>query len=543
MNKPVKPIVLSSDGSRHEPMAQGEVFPVDSIPISTSKRNLLEMDSTGVLLTGDMIVSSLERNPVEVGVDGKLYMKLKNMISPDDKLLKVADNIMWAELSMVFDAAASKLSLVGKDHVVLSSVELPIAPGLPTVVEILQDVIPPKPEGFVENPYKQSTYLHMRFRTADKPVDIYLDMAKLVDVYTGGAGIVVENNVVSLKVKDGGGLIMVDCCDDPACACPALPAVDMPAVARGIVDEADKIIAVNTAGKLVSRLKLGVRDNVVELLGRQNEVISSITLPEAELPEIPGLPTKAEFVTNPDGYAPGTYLHLEFTLADGTVKQLYLDVTALSDVYTAGNGIAIASNRTVSVRAEADKGITVGRLGVGVNTTEIVAQADSVLSVEDNKVHATVGLAQQGEKLVLTGAGGQSVSSVQLPLHNGIPTVIELLDNFIPPPAHGSGATLPKSLYLHFHYDRLDGGESDIYVDLGAVKPAVSDTGGGGITVDPDGKLKLELDPDSALAVTPDGKLTIDQTKLAIGVSSDAGNNLSEGTDGKPFYPSKLGTV
>lgn len=207
MSKPVTPVVLSDDGSRHEPMAEGGVFAASALPLSDNRQNLLERDSSGLLLTGDMLVSALDNNALVDNVDGKLYIRPARMLDPQDTVLSVVDNLLRARLSMSFDPATSRLALLGRDDAVVSELALPVAPGLPTVVEILQDIVPPLPEGFLENPYPRGTYLHMRFRLADgKTTDIYINVSKLVDIYTGGLGIAIEDNAVSVRVLDDGVL-------------------------------------------------------------------------------------------------------------------------------------------------------------------------------------------------------------------------------------------------------------------------------------------------------------------------------------------------
>lgn len=280
MSKAVTPVVLSDDGDRHEPMREGEVFEVSALPISTSRQNLLETDDTGILLTGQMLVSPLEHNPIINNVDGKLYLRAALMLSPEDKVFKVSDNLMRADLSMRFDSATSKLALLGKDDAVISELALPVAPGLPTEVEILQDFTPPKPEGFTENPYPKSTYLHMRFRTAeDKTTDIYLDMSKLVDVYTGGRGVVVENNEISVAVKEGSALQFANCCDIPDCACPSPLDINLSLLAEQLVSPDDALLSLQ-GDKITTSLRLAFDSDkaAITLLGKDDISLGEVSL-------------------------------------------------------------------------------------------------------------------------------------------------------------------------------------------------------------------------------------------------------------------------
>lgn len=199
MSKTVIPVVLNDDKTQHKSLLAGEVLPVGSLPISTDKQNLLGADEEGLILTGEMLLSEQENNPIINNIDNRLFLRVKDMLAADDKILSVADNLLYADLSLVFNSVSSKLTLCGKDNTVISELILPVAPGLPTLVEILQDFTPPAPEGYIESPYPEGTYLHMQFQTTGgEPTDVYLDLSKLADIYTAGFAVSIENNVVSV---------------------------------------------------------------------------------------------------------------------------------------------------------------------------------------------------------------------------------------------------------------------------------------------------------------------------------------------------------
>lgn len=61
--------------------------------------------------------------------------------------------------------------------------------------------------------------------------------------------------------------------------------------------------------------------------------------------------TRLEVIFEPGvGLIPGTYLVFVYALAVGTVQDVYVDVSALVDIYRAGCGIDISSSREVSVK-------------------------------------------------------------------------------------------------------------------------------------------------------------------------------------------------
>lgn len=515
MSKSVTPVVLSADGNRHEPMRDGEVFGVGTLPISTSRKNLIETDDTGILLTGQMLVSPLEHNPIIDNVDGKLYLRVARMLSPEDKVFKVSDNLLRADLSMRFDPDTSKLALLGKDNTVISEFTLPVAPGLPTVVEILQDFVPPKPDGFTENPYQKSTYLHMRFRTAEnKSTDIYLDMSKLVDVYTGGRGIVVKNNEISVAIKDGSVLRFANDCNDPSCACPAPLDVDLPLLAEQLVSPDDTVIA-SRDGKIVTHLRLAFDSDkrTLTLLGKDDANLGEVTLPDAELPEIPGLPVKVEFVNTPQGMAPGKYLHLVFQLADGKQKDLYIDVTELVDVYSSGDGIKI-EDRVVSV--DHDDTLQVSRGALGVKVPQLVLDGDKTLRVVGNKIETVIGLKYNAETATLTlvGIDATPVAEVKIPAGIGIPSSADFLLNYQP-----EGATKPGA-YLRLHFDTVQGGH-DLYLNVDPLIDVYSE--GSGISISDNViSVKLAEEVDNPLVFNKIDKLTVDKYRLVSKMPDNA---------------------
>lgn len=349
MSKTVMPVVLSDDGDCHEPIKTGEVIPVDAVPVSTHRKNLLETDDSGLLLTGASLVSGQEHNAIVENVDGKLYLRTKLLLSPDDRIMKVSDNLLSGQLSLRFDAQTSKLALLGRDDTAISELALPVAPGLPTVVEILQDTIPPKPEGFVENPYPRSTYLHMRFRLAgDKSTDIYLDVSKLADIYTAGAGIEITP---------------------------------------------DKTVSLNAV------LKLSGNDFL--LLDRDDNKIASVFLPFSD-----ETLTTAEILTDftpppehgqqASSLPESSYLHLHFDSLSGKERDLYVDMKELG----ASRGI-IWIKRVEGVMPE------------GEALAELIAdmpEGGVIYATEGGVVYLT---REDTDKLYVSLSGNQSVSGVK----------------------------------------------------------------------------------------------------------------------------------
>lgn len=117
---------------------------------------------------------------------------------------------------------------------------------------------------------------------------------------------------------------------------------------------------------------------VVSLIGRDDEVLSSINLPLHQIV------TGAEMVTNPEGQPEGTYIALHLVTESGPAT-LYINVSGLVDAYTPGNaGISIADYK-VSVVVDANSGLTVGPDGLtfadGISPMSD-AERDKLASIE-----------------------------------------------------------------------------------------------------------------------------------------------------------------
>lgn len=168
MSSTVTPVVVSTDGQRHEPMADGAVFAASAIPLSSDRQNALTTDATGVLL------------------------RPSDLLSQADRVLTVIDGRLRAIASLSLDTATNQLNLLGVDNAVIASVRLPVVPGLPVVAEVLVNFAPPgKPSG---------TYMHLQFQMADGQLkDVYYDVAALVDTYT----LAVSGDNLTLRDRTG----------------------------------------------------------------------------------------------------------------------------------------------------------------------------------------------------------------------------------------------------------------------------------------------------------------------------------------------------
>lgn len=93
--------------------------------------------------------------------------------------------------------------------------------------------------------------------------------------------------------------------------------------------------------------------------------------------------TRLEVIFEPGvGLIPGTYLVFVYALAVGTVQDVYVDVSALVDIYRAGCGIDISASREVSVKLHPEGAIKCDPAsGIGVSPGAGLALKDNNLVI------------------------------------------------------------------------------------------------------------------------------------------------------------------
>ena len=161
------------------------------------------------------------------------------------------------------------------------------------------------------------------------------------------------------------------------------------------IAEGEKVLTQTAAG-LKSSLKIDYSDQKVRLLGAGDTVISSF---DASAFVKDGMLNDAELVTATEsspvnGNTSGTFVKFTFN-AGGDGKIIYLDVTSLIDVYTAGNGIAV-DGKTISIKLSADEKHLEFTAG-GVLVTKDIVGAAELKTVSD---------ALEELKTTVTGEGG-----------------------------------------------------------------------------------------------------------------------------------------
>ena len=88
----------------------------------------------------------------------------------------------------------------------------------------------------------------------------------------------------------------------------------------------------NDNGTIKSSISLVYKSNLIQLIGLDNQVISTI---DASSFIKDGMVNNVQLITNPQGQAEGTYIVITFN-TDSGLEPIYLNVTQLIDIYVGG---------------------------------------------------------------------------------------------------------------------------------------------------------------------------------------------------------------
>ena len=247
------------------------------------------------------LVSGDANNGLSVGTDNKLFAKAPDadlILREGDKILHSVEGKVAADLSMSYDQPSGVLNIIGHDGTtVVSTVTIPSSTSALKGV----DLVVGKPDAAGE----------------DIPGDYHLSIALRGDnnVWTDPIPVVV-NTTKGTAGTTGFTLPM------PAGATTIT-------AARAIFNSDDKTmegaqspIAIAFNDTSSASIAWTVNDQVIN---------GSLTF----TPQV--------------GLVAGTYLHFVWLLSDGGIRDTYVDVTDLIDIYTAGNGVAINS-KEISVK-------------------------------------------------------------------------------------------------------------------------------------------------------------------------------------------------
>lgn len=153
------------------------------------------------------VVSAKTGNALEVangtGEDGLLYVApqdVDNLIAANDELLwKDANGKIATGLELAYNTTTGKFDITNHAGTIIATVTVPSSVSMLQSAELVVD-----PTG-----QPAGTYMHFVFKLADGTTsDLYVDVTSLIDVYTGGAGIDITSNKVSVDLTANGGLEM-----------------------------------------------------------------------------------------------------------------------------------------------------------------------------------------------------------------------------------------------------------------------------------------------------------------------------------------------
>ena len=354
-----KKVVVVQDGATAGgiPMAREDrkVAGDNYIKVNGAAKGTLAADLT---LTVDMtqvaadLVSADENNGLSVGTDNKLFAKAPDadlILRPGDKILHDVDGKVAADISVSYDQPSGVLNIIGHDGTtVVATATIPSSTSALKGVELVEGK--PSADGEeVEGDY------HVSLRVAYKQGG--------AQKYSDAAGV----TFTATKGTESAGVAM------PEFTVPE-DATDQKYEAVFMGQEAEQAVAATAAFAFTDG--------------------STMRLAEGML-----------YFTPQIGIEAGTYLHFIFVLSDGTLADLYIDVTDLVDVYTAGQGITI-TGKEISAKLGADGGVKFDESGnIVVDFTKIVStDADNALKKgADGKLSVTVVSADEGN-LIKTGS-------------------------------------------------------------------------------------------------------------------------------------------
>lgn len=247
------------------------------------------------------LVSADANNGLVVGSDNKLFAsspKASLVIAAGDKILKADENEKIAtELGVTYDQPSGKLTITGVDGTEVATATIPSSTSALKGVELVNGM--PSAEGDeVAGDYHLSVMLKDNNGAWTDPVGVVVNTTKGT---AGTAGFTVP-------MPAGGTTI---------------------AAVRAIFMSDDKTME-------------GAQSPLSVVFDDTSTAAISWTVQDQNI-------NGSVSFTPQIGIKAGTYLHFVWLLADGSVRDTYVDVTDLIDIYTAGQGIAI-SGKAISAK-------------------------------------------------------------------------------------------------------------------------------------------------------------------------------------------------
>ena len=386
-NLPKQSVVSADEGNIVREGTDGGAFVDGNDLLSNGDINLLtisEVDHKIILRKKDVlanmtVVSDDPGNLIGTGSDGGVYMSKDELISEDDDVLTTdSHGKLVTELEMDYNTTTGELRLLGVDGAEVGHAIVPTSTSALRSVEFTRSM-PSATGEDVEGDY----YVTLAFKFDSQ------------DSWDGGDG------VKFTTVKGTAAAQNVD--------------YDMKStVGSGVFPDHVKAVFM---GQMVEQDIEAGTPNTIDFPDGSRLILtwnsSTGTSINFQASFTPGI-----------GIELGSYLRMAWLLADGSVQDVYLEMT---DIYSAGNGISIDDTGLVSVVVSGTGGLQVGPDGVGVKV-----DPDGGLQTSDEgtsiKVDADGGLqtTADGTSIKIDSTGGlqtnENGTSIKVDPEGGLQT-------------------------------------------------------------------------------------------------------------------------
>ena len=296
----------------------------------------LSLNMTGIATD---LVSTDANNGLTVGGDGKLFAsspKASLVIAAGDKILKADENEKIAsQLGVTYDQPSGKLTITGVDGTEVATATIPSSTSALKGVELVNGM--PSAEGDeVAGDYHVSVMLKDDTGAWTDPVGVVVNTTK------GTAG----TKGFTVPMPEGGTTI---------------------AAVRAIFMGDDK-------------QQTGASSPISVVFDDTSTASISWTVQDQNI-------NGSVSFTPQIGIKAGTYLHFVWLLSDGSVRDTYVDVTDLIDIYTAGQGISI-SGKEIAAKLGAGSGLEFDGTGNIVFNASVVSGkiVDAVISTDAGNI-------------------------------------------------------------------------------------------------------------------------------------------------------------
>lgn len=210
--------------------------------------------------------------------------------------------------------------------------------------------------------------------TADNNLQSQITANKITN--TDGSLTIIENSTgttVSVKIKADNNALALDATDGlyvddsvltkyAGTEAISITGTEPSMTVALTIDSSDQVLTQSASGLLANLNLTWSSTDGLKLIGKNSTEIASI--PATDFIK-DGMLESVTMEVNPSGQSEGTYLHFVFN-TDASKSDIYLNVTDLIDIYTAGNGITVASN-VISVKVkEGDPVLEVTADGIAV---------------------------------------------------------------------------------------------------------------------------------------------------------------------------------